>query len=129
MIIGVLKEPFPETRVSLLPEHISALRKSAIEVFVEQGAGTAAFATDDDYRAVGANVTLRPETIRGSELLLSINEPSTDEQSLFRSKLLIGVYQPLTNTGFVSRSVAAGSTIISLDMLPRTTRAQAMDVL
>ena len=52
MIIGVLKEPTPETRVSLLPEHVAFLRKLKVEVHIETGAGLMAFATDEKYMCI-----------------------------------------------------------------------------
>lgn len=61
MIIGVLKEPSPETRVSLLPEHIAILKKWNVEVCIEQGAGENAFANDGKYAEAGARMMSRAE--------------------------------------------------------------------
>ena len=57
MIIGVLREPAFETRVSLLPEATATLTKKGITVYVEQGAGERAFSNDDDYLKAGAQVS------------------------------------------------------------------------
>lgn len=125
MIIGVLKEPQDETRVSLLPEAVSAITKKGITVLVEKDAGVNAFATDADYEAAGAKVTGANEIAATAEIILCIQAPSIE----LNSKILIGVYQPLYNSDFVQQAVEKGLTLFSLDMLPRTTRAQSMDVL
>ena len=128
MTIGVLKEPSHETRVSLLPDAVASLIKKGIKVFVENGAGVRSFSDDHDYANVQATVASRTEVIRGSDILLSIHPP-VESAGMLKEKILIGVFQPLFN----GRQMAewAGSNIISfsLDMLPRTTRAQSMDVL
>ena len=124
MTIGVLKEPAHETRVSLLPEAAAALIKKNISVMVEAGAGAKAFAGDDDYTKAGAQIKSREEIIQSADIILSIHAPEK-----INSKILIGVYQPLTNAQQMKDWAAAGITTFSMDMLPRTTRAQTMDVL
>jgi len=125
MILGVLKEPAFETRVSLLPETVSALIKKNIQVLVEDGAGAKAFAADADYTAAGATVKSRSEVLQAADLLLSIHQPTES----ISNKILLGVYQPLMNVDAMKQFAAANTTIFSMDMLPRTTRAQSMDVL
>ncbi len=136
MIIGVLKETSPETRVSLLPEHITILKKWNVEVCVETNAGFSAFANDAKYTEAGATVKSRSEVLQNSDLVLSINSPSQSEIANLKparqnggSKILLGVYQPLFNSGLMKDFAANGSTVFSMDMLPRTTRAQSMDIL
>ncbi len=130
MIIGVLKEPSPETRVSLLPEHIATLKKWNVEVCIEQGAGTNAFASDDKYTEAGAAVVSRTEVISRSAIILSLNNPGTDTlASIKQGTILMGVYQPLFNPAFMKDLAQKGLIVFSMDMLPRTTRAQSMDVL
>ena len=73
MIIGVLKEPSPETRVSLLPEHITILKKWNVEVCIEHNAGVTAFANDEKYTEAGANIKSRSEVLAGSDFIVSIN--------------------------------------------------------
>jgi NAD(P) transhydrogenase subunit alpha len=124
MTIGVLKEPSHESRVSLLPEAAGVLVKKNITVFVEQGAGETAFAGDDDYIKAGALIKSRQDVIQSSEILLSIHEPGA-----VKSKILIGVYFPLFNKELMKHWAVENNTCFSMDMLPRTTRAQAMDVL
>ncbi|MEJ7675654.1 MAG: hypothetical protein WKF59_23840 [Chitinophagaceae bacterium] len=64
MIIGVLKEPSPETRVSLLPEHLATLKKLNVDIVVETNAGLTAFATNEKYAEAGAKVVSREEVIQ-----------------------------------------------------------------
>lgn len=129
MILGLLKEPALETRVSLLAESVAALTKKGISVLVETGAGDKSFCHDADYTAAGASIQSRQEVIRAADILLSIHPLSDTEISSLKGKVIIGVYQPLYNMDAVKQWAAAGITCFSLDMLPRTTRAQAMDVL
>jgi NAD(P) transhydrogenase subunit alpha len=129
MTIGLLKEPAHETRVSLLPEAVSTLTKKGISFLVEKGAGENAFATDADYQKNGAQMSERSAVISGADIILSIHPPTEQETSSLRGKVLVGVYQPLFNTSLIQTWKEAGLTCFSLDMLPRTTRAQAMDVL
>jgi NAD(P) transhydrogenase subunit alpha len=126
MTIGLLKEPAHETRVSLLAEAVATLAKKGITVLVEQGAGEKAFCSDADYEKAGAQVKNLDAIISSSDIILSINQPAA---ALRRSCVLIGVYQPLYNTNLPKDWASGGLTVFSLDMLPRTTRAQAMDVL
>ncbi len=129
MTIGVLQEPSDETRVSLLPEAVGTLTKKGITVVVENGAGEKAFADDESYNKVGAQVKSRGEVIQSSEIILSINPPNKSEISNLKSKILIGVYFPLYEAELMQQWAQQGITCFSLDMLPRTTRAQTMDVL
>jgi H+-translocating NAD(P) transhydrogenase subunit alpha len=127
MTIGVLKEVFPETRVSLLPEAVATLIKKGISVCIEQGAGETAFSTDADYTKVGAVIKSRQEALQSSDIILCIN-PIAETTGL-SSKILIGVYQPLFQKNAMQEWATQNITSFSLDMLPRTTRAQSMDVL
>jgi NAD(P) transhydrogenase subunit alpha len=129
MTIGVLKEPLPETRVSLLPEHIAILKKINTEVLIEKNAGEKAFASDEKYAEAGGVVLSREDVITRSEIILSIHLPSENEISLLQSKIILGIYQPLYNKESVQKFIENKVTVFSIDMLPRTTRAQSMDVL
>ena len=129
MTIGVLKEPAFETRVSLLPEAVATLTKKNITVLIETTAGEKAFASDADYEKAAANIKSREEVLNSSEILLSIHAPETSEIKTQTSNILIGVYQPLVNKEKMQDWAEKNITAFSLDMLPRTTRAQAMDVL
>ena len=130
MVIGVLKEPSPETRVSLLPEHVTALLKWNVEVNVETTAGENAFASDQKYIDAGALIKGRYEVLSTSTILLSINLLQTaDILELTAGKVLLGNYQALFNVGIIQEWALKNITVFSIDMIPRTTRAQSMDVL
>jgi NAD(P) transhydrogenase subunit alpha len=129
MIIGVLKEPSPETRVSLLPEHVAFLKKLHVDVHIESGAGVQAFAADEKYAEAGAVVASRNEVIQNAQVVLSINNPGPETISMLAGKVLFGLFQPLYNIDLVKDWAGKGITVFSIDMLPRTTRAQSMDVL
>ncbi|MFZ1370866.1 MAG: Re/Si-specific NAD(P)(+) transhydrogenase subunit alpha [Ferruginibacter sp.] len=129
MIIGLLQEPSPETRVSLLPEHVVILKKWNVEVYVESNAGKHAFANDDKYAEAGALIKSRNEVLKESDFILSINALQQAETANLQSKIILGVYQPLFNAGLMKTLAEKGLTVFSMDMLPRTTRAQSMDIL
>ncbi len=128
MIIGVLKEPLYETRVSLLPEAVAALTKKGLSVLVAPGAGINASAGDDDYIKAGAQIKPIEEIVSTADIILCIQQPGSALQ-IPASKILIGIYQPLFHFNEMKQWAMKGITSFSLDLLPRTTRAQSMDVL
>ncbi len=128
MTIGVLKESLPETRVSLLPEHLATLKKMNVNVIVESMAGDNAFAKDEKYKEVGAQVGSRKEVLNSADIILSMNPENLDIEKL-QPKIVLGNYQPLYNISFVQTCAQKKITVFSIDMIPRTTRAQSMDVL
>jgi len=127
MTIGVLKEPQIETRVSLLPEAVATLTKKGVTVFVEDGAGQKASASNADYENAGAVIVSGDAIKEKSNIILAIH-PVTAMNGR-KSAIFIGVYQPLFHPALVQEWAANEHTVFSLDMLPRTTRAQSMDVL
>ncbi|MDI3321870.1 Re/Si-specific NAD(P)(+) transhydrogenase subunit alpha [Pinibacter soli] len=129
MIVGILKELSFETRVSMLPETVSALIKKNVEVWVERGAGEKASCADSDYVSVGASIKSAVEIFQSSTIILSIHPPDETSPSPNPSQIIIGVFQPLYNGPLMDQWAKKNITTFSLDMLPRTTRAQSMDVL
>jgi NAD(P) transhydrogenase subunit alpha len=128
MVIGVLKEQSPETRVSLVPEIVSSLVKMNVKVWVENGAGSKAFYSDQLYNDAGAEIKSRDEIASSADIILAI-QPDNLPENIASGKIALGVYQPLYNTALIQRWAEKGISIFSLDTIPRTTRAQAMDVL
>jgi len=128
MIIGVLKEQAPEPRVSLVPEVVQALIKMNVTVWVEKNAGLQAFFDDAQYEKAGALIKARDEIVHSSEVILSIH-PENIQDALPAGKIILGVYQPLFNIKEMQAFADKKITVFSLDTIPRTTRAQAMDVL
>jgi len=126
MIVGVLKEVSPETRVSLLAEGASQLIKKNINVWIENGAGLNAFCSDDDYLAAGAEIKTASEIASTADIILSIHPPSLE---INRSVVLIGMYQARFEKERIKQWLDKGLIVYSMELLPRTTRAQSMDVL
>ena len=129
MTIGVLKETNGETRVSLLPEHIAVLKKQGVNVLIENAAGENAFASDTAYETATAKCTNRNEVLQEADIILSINALSDTDIANCKAKILFGFYQPLFNAAYIKSLSEKNFTVFSIDMLPRTTRAQSMDVL
>lgn len=127
MIVSILKESSTEKRVSLLPEQIEVLTKKNIKVLVEHNAGINAFATDEDYIQKGAEIVSREEALQKASVVFSIHPISPE--SIKEGTILTGVFQPLFNTEWVQQCKSKSITLFSLDAIPRTTRAQSMDVL
>ncbi len=128
MTIAVLKEQADETRVSLVPEIVAAYVKANVAVWVESGAGERAYHNDKAYQDVGALIKTRDEISAGADLILTIHQENVPD-GLKSGTALMGVYQPLFNFAQMEKWAAKGYTVFSLDTIPRTTRAQAMDVL
>lgn len=127
MIIGVLKEQAPETRVSLVPEVVSALKKMNVTVWVEHSAGAHAFYSDSSYTEAGGEIKDKATIASGADIILGIHHENITEAK--KSAVLLGVYHPLFHYQMMQRWATEGYTVFSLDTIPRTTRAQSMDVL
>jgi len=126
MTIGVLREDEGENRVVLLPEHVASLAKKSITVLVEKDAGSSAFASNTDYEEAGATVSSRADVLKDADVIFSIHGPS---DKISKGKVLVSILSPLTNKEIVAKLAKDGITSYSLDMIPRSTRAQAVDVL
>lgn len=130
MVIGILKEPVPENRVSLLPETVSALKKLQVNVLVESEAGKNAYADNKSYEASGAVITEKAEVIQKSQVLLRITPFTTEEvNTIGQDKILVSVFNPYSHKEVVELLLSRQITTFSMDTVPRTTRAQAMDIL
>lgn len=128
MIIGVLKEQSPETRVSLVPEVVAQLVKMGVTVYMEDGAGDTAFFHNKAYIEAGAAIKRPDEIATAADILLTINAENVPA-TLKPNAAILGVFQPLVHHSLMQQFADRGVTAFSLDTIPRTTRAQAMDVL
>ncbi len=129
MKTGILKET-EDPRVALLPESVLSLKKSGVEVMMEQGAGTGAFFPDEAYREAGAALVGRDTIMQEADLIIQINPLSDREfRELRKEAVVITMLNPLVRTDIVQKVRDLGLTVFSLDMIPRISRAQAMDVL
>lgn len=130
MVIGILKETGGENRVAMLPEAVSVLTKMSVTVLVEKDAGLRAYVSDSEYQSAGAETAARTELFTRCEMLIGINPPGEDDMAQMREKtVLLGVLNPYFNYGLVARLAKMNITAFSLDVIPRTTRAQSMDIL
>ena len=134
--VAVVKEQFPgERRVALLPENVEKLIAAGYEVLVEEGAGEAAGIIDQNYADAGAAVTSRSQ-LTGADVLVQVRSLGAntvngveDLELLNAGQLVIGMCDPLGNAEAIAELAQAGVSQIALEMVPRITRAQSMDVL
>jgi H+-translocating NAD(P) transhydrogenase subunit alpha len=130
MILGVLKESGTENRVAILPAEVVALKKIHIDVLVETTAGERAFASDMAYQAAGAGITSRQEVMNEADMIVAVNPPVDDDINLFRDgQVFCSVLNPVINSSWLEKARLKGLSVLALDLIPRTTRAQSMDIL
>ena len=138
MIVGVPRESFPgERRVALVPSVIPNLAKAGLEVLIEAGAGIEAGYPDADYAPKGAKIAGdRAEVFRAADVILQVlcygsndKTGAADLPLLRRGQVLIGFLRPLGALNTVQEIAATGATSFSVELVPRTTRAQSMDAL
>jgi len=135
MKVAVPKEIRPgERRVAIVPQEVKGLVKRGLEVVIETRAGAESNIGDDVYVAAGASVAPTvAETLRGAKVVLRVNAPSLanpDEvAALETGTVLLSFLSPLNSPELVRRLQAAHVTAVSMEMVPRITRAQSMDAL
>ncbi len=138
MIVGVPRESFPgERRVALVPAVIPNLTKAGLQVVVEAGAGFAAGYPDADYAAKGAKIVAsRAEVFGAADIVVQVlcygsnDKTGKEDVPLYRrGQVLIGFLRPLGSIETIQEIAAKGVISFSVELMPRTTRAQSMDVL
>jgi NAD(P) transhydrogenase subunit alpha len=130
MILGILRESGTENRVAMLPGEVAVLKRMGLEVIIEQQAGEKAFAPDCAYLSAGATLAERSEVISRAEMLLSVNPLISEKMSSFREgQVLCSILNPSENGKWLEAVRKKGLTLLALDLVPRTTRAQSMDIL
>ncbi|MFM6023225.1 MAG: Re/Si-specific NAD(P)(+) transhydrogenase subunit alpha [Dolichospermum sp.] len=137
MKIAVAKEiEICERRVALIPETVAKLVKQGLEVFVEAGAGEKAFFSDADYETAGAKIISDSAQLwREADILLKVSPPQTREDSqaeielLKPGSVLISFLNPLGNPVIAQQLANRQITALSMELIPRSTRAQSMDAL
>jgi NAD(P) transhydrogenase subunit alpha len=137
MKVAVLRETYPgERRVALVPAVLPALAKIGWQTVVESGAGAAAGFTDDAYREKGAEATDRAAAIQAADVIVQVRSLGANADAgradldLFRrGQTVIGQCDPLGNPHAVKELADRGVTLFALELIPRITRAQSMDVL
>ena len=130
MIIGILKESGAEKRVAMLPGKVAAIKNLGVEIIVERDAGEKAFASDNKYLAAGASISERNDLISKCSFLLSVN-PLLEEniKSFKEGQILCSILNPSENSEWLEKARLQGLTVLALDLIPRTSRAQSMDIL
>jgi len=130
MIIGILKELNDEKRVSFLPEGVQKLKNMQFDVLVENDAGLSARAKDERYAELGATIVTRKEVFEKADIISQINPPTVEDISAMRDgQILMSMFFPLVNHDLVKELKDKNVSSFSMDMIPRITRAQSMDVL
>lgn len=130
MQIAVAKEiRSGEARVALVPDIISKLTKAGLEVVIEAGAGIAAGFQDSEFTAAGATVK-SGNVISGADVVASVTALTPDQmKSLKKGALTISFLSPTTSVDSIEAAASAGVTALSLELVPRISRAQSMDAL
>ena len=130
MQIAVAKEiRSGEARVALVPDIISKLTKAGLEVVIEAGAGIAAGFKDSEFTAAGATVK-SGDVISSADVVASVTALTPDQmKSLKKGALTISFLSPTTSVDSIEAAASAGVTALSLELVPRISRAQSMDAL
>jgi NAD(P) transhydrogenase subunit alpha len=131
MKIGVLTEEVAgEKRVAVSPDSVKAYRKKGVEVAIEAGAGAGSFISDEVLAEAGAKMVTASEAVRDADVILTVRRP--EAKALAGAKtgaMVIGLMEPYGDIAGLSALAREGFTVLALELLPRITRAQAMDVL
>jgi NAD(P) transhydrogenase subunit alpha len=132
MRIGVLRDRAPrERRVALIPATVKRLVQQKHELLVERGAGVQAFCPDSQYADAGATlVESAAEVAAAADVVLRVQRPEPDEVAILRSgSVFISLMAPHASADLLAALAARGVTALALELVPRTTKAQSMDVL
>ena len=134
MRLRLLCESAPnENRVALVPDGVDVLGQQGCDVFVERGAGLGSGIDDDAYLRVGATIVDRCDADTATDVVVSVQDVSTDcgpgGKAAIPGTVFVGVFDPLWAPQRAQRHAASGVSAFSLDLVPRVTRAQTMDVL
>ncbi|MGK0444177.1 MAG: NAD(P) transhydrogenase subunit alpha [Bermanella sp.] len=132
MLIGVPKEIYPgENRVALIPSGIGALLSAGFEVVVQEGAGDNSHFSDEDYRTCGASIAPSAQSLYDqADIVLKVRQPLDEEVPLLKEdSTLICMLDAWFNLPLIKQLAARNVRSFALEFIPRTTRAQSMDVL
>ena len=138
MKVAIVKERRAhERRVAASPDTVRRMVGMGLEVAAETGAGDAAHFSDAAFAAAGASIAADAETVlAGADIVLKVQRPLTGDDGgidelkhIRRGAVLIGLLQPAQNSADVEAYARAGILAFAMELLPRVTRAQAMDVL
>jgi len=132
LLVGILKESAQgETRVALIPASLKSLLAQGIDVTIESGAGAFSGASDAAYTEAGAIVTAdRASILSNADLIPVVNAPSADDQARLKPHaIVLGFLKPLDSPLALAAAIQRPITLFSMELIPRISRAQAMDAL
>lgn len=137
LLAGVVRENYPmERRVAIVPGDVGRLKKKSVELLVEHGAGLEAGFVDADYEKAGAKLAERAEVLEQAEVLLqirglalSLHDEADELQRFGQGRTIIAFLEPLTQPKSLERYAARALTSLSMELMPRITRAQSMDAI
>jgi NAD(P) transhydrogenase subunit alpha len=131
MKIAVAAETHPgESRVAATPDTVKAYVKKGLEVAVEAGAGAGAFIPDEAFAGAGAKVAKGDETLKDADILLSVRRPEAKStQALSKGAIVAAILDPYGDRPGLEALARQGLTLFAMELMPRITRAQSMDVL
>ncbi|MHC4956060.1 MAG: Re/Si-specific NAD(P)(+) transhydrogenase subunit alpha [Planctomycetota bacterium] len=138
MIVGTVKETFPgERRVAIVPESVQAYAKKGLEVVIERGAGHQAGFPDTAYEAKGATlVDSRSDVFQKADIVAQVrllganpDHGSADLPMMREGQVVLGAADPLSHPDLVKEAAPTGANLFAMELIPRITRAQSMDIL
>ncbi|HET7679498.1 MAG TPA: Re/Si-specific NAD(P)(+) transhydrogenase subunit alpha [Xanthobacteraceae bacterium] len=131
MRIAIPREAEPEPRVAATPETVKKMKALGADVAVEAGAGMKSGILDSDYEAAGASVhASAAEAVGDADVVLKVRRPSADEAAQYkRGAIVVGIMDPYDNEAALQQLAEAGVSALAMELMPRISRAQSMDVL
>ncbi|WP_041416571.1 Re/Si-specific NAD(P)(+) transhydrogenase subunit alpha [Shewanella halifaxensis] len=134
MKLGLPKESHAgESRVAIIPANVARLLKNNLQVLVESGAGNNAGFTDEDYIQAGASIVSREQVLTDADIITVVNakdEQLAELKAIIKpQQIVIGMMDPLAHPENAQAIAETGATAIALELVPRITRAQSMDIL
>jgi NAD(P) transhydrogenase subunit alpha len=130
-VIGVPAEGSDEPRIGLSPETAKKLIKAGATIKVRSGAGARSHFADTDYQGAGASIVKSDaEAVADADIVLTVRRPSADlAKSMKKSALLVGMLDPYSDPDGLANLAKNGASVFAMELMPRITRAQSMDVL
>ncbi len=130
-VIGVPAEGSDEPRIGLSPETAKKLIKAGATIKVRSGAGARSHFADADYQGAGASIVKSDaEAVADADIVLTVRRPSADlAKSMKKSALLVGMLDPYSDPDGLANLAKNGASVFAMELMPRITRAQSMDVL
>ena len=131
MKIAIPAESYPgESRVAASPDTVKAYAKKGLKAAVESGAGAKAFIGDDAYAAAGAESVYGSEGFGDADIILTVRRPSAAlVRSLKKGAIIAGGLEPYGERGGLDTLAKSGAMLFAMELMPRITRAQSMDIL